>query len=316
MRVYLNFVPQKGPYGGANAFLRTLMVSLGAHNVSFTDDERADVDVALVNALTGGMTLQRVQALAERGIPIVHRKTGFRGRGVAELRAEVDGAVVGDLRQIAFTPFVDHSIFQSAYSRDVFTAAGFSGPFDILPNGVDETVFNATGASRALLARTRPRSTWRAGDRLEVVISTWSTDDSKGFPHYRALDTELRGRRDVRVTLVGRVPEGTRFRSIRVLRPRAGDRLASLLRRHHVLLQLTEHESCSNALIEGLNCGLPAIYLDSGANREVADRYGVDWRGSLDDALERLLPDYERIVAELPSNPYRSATSRFAPESR
>lgn len=303
MRVYLNFVPQTGPYGGANAFLRTLMTSLGAHGVSFTNDERADVDIALVNALTDGMTVERVRALAERGVPIVHRKTGFRGRGVAALRAEVDGAVVGDLRQIEFSPFVAHSIFQSAYSRDVFTAAGFVGPFDIVHNGVDETVFNA--APSRSLGRSRARPVWRVGERLEVLISTWSTDDSKGFPLYRALDAELRERRDIRVTLVGRVPEGTRFRSIRVLRPRAGRRLASVLRRHHILLQLTEHESCSNALIEGLNCGLPPVYLDSGANREIAGPYGVDWRGSLDDALERLLPDYERIVATLPRNPYR-----------
>lgn len=68
---------------------------------------------------------------------------------------------------------------------------------------------------------------------------------------------------------------------------------------------LTEHESCSNALIEAINCGLPAIYLHSGANEEVARDYGVRWEVGLDEALDRLLPRYGEIVERIPQNPYR-----------
>jgi hypothetical protein len=303
MDVYLNFTPRQGPYGGANSFLRSLMTALESRGVRFTTDERASVDVALVNALTNEMTLDRVRALAERGIPVVHRKTGYRGRGTPELRAEVDGAIVGDRLQVEFTPYLRHTVFQSEYSRAVFRAAGFAGAATVIPNGVDERIFNMMPPLR--FGRPRPRPTWSEGSVLRVVISTWSTDESKGFAHYRAIDETLRGRRDVACTLVGRVPARTRFRAIRVLRPRPAAKLAAVLKQHHVLLQLTEHESCSNALIEGLNCGLAAIFLDSGANREMAEPYGVDWRGSLDEALGRLRPKLTWIVSELPRNPYR-----------
>jgi hypothetical protein len=137
------------------------------------------------------------------------------------------------------------------------------------------------------------------------VISTWSTDDSKGFPLYRELDRAVSGRRDVHVTLVGRAPGGERFSGIHVARARPSAQLAELLKRQHVLLQLTQWESCSNALIEGINCGLPAVYLDSGANDEIGRDYGVAWEGSLDEALGRLLETYEPIVERIPSNPYR-----------
>lgn len=303
MRVLVNFAPRPGPYGGANSFLRTLRRELEARGVAFTRDPTEPVDVALLNALTENLELAQVRAVAERGIPVVHRKTGYRGRGVPELRAEIDGVIVGDRLQVELDPYVTHTIFQSVYSRDVFLASGFVGASTVQPNGVDPAIFNTIVTPR--LRGPRSRAWWQHGEPLRVVISTWSTDESKGFPYYRDLDRTLAGRSDVEVTLVGRVPDGTRFDAIRVVSPKAAPRLAALLKTQHVLLQLTAWESCSNALLEGINCGLPAVYLDSGANDEIGSPYGVAWGGSLDEALERLLPRYEEIVARIPDNPYR-----------
>ena len=168
---------------------------------------------------------------------------------------------------------------------------------------MDETLYNSTVSPR--FGRPRPRTPWHSGERLRVVISTWSTDDSKGFPAYREVDAAFVGRRDVELSLIGRAPAGLKLRSIRVRGARRSSRLAEYLKRQHVLLQLTQWESCSNALIEGLNCGLPAVYLESGANPEMAEPYGVPYRGDLDDALTELLPRYDEIYAALPGNPYR-----------
>ncbi len=184
MRVYMNFTPRNGPYGGANAFLRTLRAELGRRGVVFTADERDPVDVALLNALTDGLLPEDVERIASRGTPIVHRKTGFRARGAPGLRAVVEGVVLGDAHQIAFSPFVSHSVFQSAYSREVFVASGFEGPSSVIHNGVDDSVFHPgpAGASRAP----------RPGEPVRVAISTWSTDASKGFVHYAAIDATAR----------------------------------------------------------------------------------------------------------------------------
>ena len=107
---------------------------------------------------------------------------------------------------------------------------------------------------------------------MRVVISSWSSDEHKGFPEYRRIDEQLAGHDDVSVTLVGRAPSDAAFGHIRVLGPRGPRRLADTLCRAHVILQLARWETCSNALLEGLSCGLPAVYLDSGANAEVAGR--------------------------------------------
>jgi glycosyltransferase involved in cell wall biosynthesis len=294
MLVYLNFTAREGPYGGANSFLRTLVGELAGRGVTTTSDASAPFDVALLNALTDGLDVEAVQRLADRGRPLVHRKTGYLGRGPAGQRQVVGGVVLGDAQQVELGPYLAHTVFQSRYSRDVFVEAGFSGSYTVIANGVDEAVFHADGHGR-----------WRPGEPLRVVISTWSADENKGHPEYRRVDDELAGRRDVTVTLVGHIPEGTSLRNIRVLPPQPPQKLAETLRRHHVLLQLAKWETCSNALIEGLNCGLPAVYLDSGANAEVAAPYGVAYDGDLLSALDAIRAGYDELVAGLHENPYR-----------
>jgi glycosyltransferase involved in cell wall biosynthesis len=293
--VYVNFSLREGAYGGANAFLRTLTAELGRRGLRFTTDESAAFDVAFLNALTDGLDTDAVRRLAERGRPLVHRKTGYRGRGAVGLRQVVGGVVVGDAHQVAFDPYVAHTVFQSRYSRDVFRAAGHAGRSSVIVNGVDDAVFAPGGVTR------QPGDTWR------VVVSSWSSDENKGYPEYRQIDAALVGRGDVELTLVGRVPPAPPLCAARVLGPQPPRKLADTLRAHHVVLQLARWETCSNALLEGLSCGLPAVYLDSGANAELAAPYGAAWEGDLPAALAALEPRYAEIVELLRGRPFRIA---------
>lgn len=294
MLVYVNFSLREGAYGGANAFLRTLVTELGRHGVEVTRDERASYDVAFLNALSDGLTLETVRRLAENGKPLVHRKTGYRGRGAVGLRQVVGGAVVGDAHQVAFDPYVAHTVFQSRYSRDVFAAAGHTGRSSVILNGVDDTVFAPAPDPPAR----------RAGDPWRVVVSSWSSDENKGYPEYRRIDAQLVSRSDVEVTFVGRPPRDAGLTHMRVLGPQPPARLAETLRTGHVILQLAQWETCSNALLEGLACGLAAVYLDSGANAEIAAGYGVAYADGLFAALAELEPLHDGIVGRLRERPF------------
>jgi hypothetical protein len=174
----------------------------------------------------------------------------------------------------------------------------------VIRNGVDDRVFNQTVSGR-WGRRGRPRTYWDGVSPLRVIVSTWSTDENKGFADYEAIDERFAGRTDVRLALVGRTPDTTRFETFDVLRPQRRNALGTLLKRQHVLLQLARFETCSNALIEGINCGLPAVYLDSGSNAELAAPYGVEFTGDLDEAIGRLRSRYADIVRDIPDNPYR-----------
>ena len=116
------------------------------------------------------------------------------------------------------------------------------------------------------------------------------------------IDRLLANQRDVQVTLVGRTPTDTSFRHIKVRRARPRERLARLLKHAHIILQLARYETCSNALIEGLNCGLPAIYLDSGANKEIAASYGVTYVDGWPKALETMQARYQEFLSRIGDN--------------
>jgi glycosyltransferase involved in cell wall biosynthesis len=300
MRVFMNFREVRGAYGGANAFLRTLRRELIGRGVSIVADPAA-ADVALLNALTNDIDRAFVERVAAR-TPVVHRKVGYRVSGSPEMRRVVDGTVWGDRLQLEFTPFVSHTIFQSDYSRSVFEGEGFQGTATTIRNGVDDHIFNMT-VRRAWRRRPQPRPLWDGRAPLEVVISTWSMDQNKGFDDYAQIDAALPALPHVRVTLVGRSP--VRFRHIRMLHPRGTRGLAAVLKRAHVILQLARHETCSNALLEGLSCGLPAIYLDSGSNAEVAGPYGVAYEGDVDGAVAAITDRYGQATEALREQPFR-----------
>lgn len=302
----MNFREVRGPYGGANAFQRTIRRALERRGWRVTTRADGRYDVALINALTNDIDLAFVRRVAERA-PVVHRKVGYRVSGTPELRRQVNGVVEGDRRQVEFTPHVAHTVFQSAYSRDVFLASGFDGPYSVVHNGVDEEVFTPWQRTGQLGRRQALRPFWDGRSPIRVVISSWSTDPNKGFADYAAIDRALAGRDDVVLSFVGRLPDGLELHSIRVHEARPARRLAELLRQNDVLLQLARFETCSNALIEGLNCGLPAIYLDSGANREVAEDYGVPFEGDFFVALDAVRARYGDLVARVRENPYRAS---------
>ncbi len=59
-------------------------------------------------------------------------------------------------------------------------------------------------------------------------------------------------------TFVGRVKES--FDNIKHIRAVPSEELADLLRSHDIYVSVSQHEPCSNALLEALNSGLPALY--------------------------------------------------------
>lgn len=293
MRIFLNATLTDRPYGGANSFLRTLAAALRARGVTIVHDIDAGYDIALVNGLTESFGLTEVRRIHARGIPIVHRKVGYRERGSTELRSEVDGVIVGDRRQIEFEPYLATTIFQSQYSHDGFRASGWNGSrCEIIPNGVDSRIFGLFEPPRFFWQQSTRRSFWTPGNVFRLAISTWSADESKGFRFYRALDAAVANRRDIAISFVGRVPAETKFRNIRVSSPMRAPRLASFLRKHHGYLAFSEHDTCSNALLEAIGCGLQVIYLDSGSHHEFAADVGVAYQGDFDLALAALKDGY------------------------
>lgn len=112
------------------------------------------------------------------------------------------------------------------------------------------------------------------------------------------LDTHLDWDR-FEYTFVGRVKE--QFSNIRHVQPVPSKELAELLRQHDIYLALSMHEPCSNALLEALACGLPALYRDDGGNPELVSFGGLPFSGQEDiltqlDRLAEHLVSFQRLI--------------------
>ncbi|MDM8515625.1 hypothetical protein QUF76_05450 [Desulfobacterales bacterium HSG16] len=305
MKIFINSRAIKGPWGGANSFLNALCVEFCKNGIRVTHDASENFDIALLNALVPDVDLDFVKSIYDRKIPIIHRKVGYAVSGGPDMHKIVDGAVWGDRLQVEFTPFAKMTIFQSYYSRDVFLSSGFDGEYVVIPNGVDDQIFSPLEKSGFWGKRKEMRSFWKGDEPIKVIISTWSNAKTKGFSEYEVIDNLLEKIDDIDVTLVGRKPDDLEFKNINVCAALPHKELAMLLRRHHILLQLAQKETCSNALIEGINCGLPIIYLDSGSNSEIAGEYGAEYNGNFEKSVSEIKDKYNSLVMKTMINPYR-----------
>ena len=110
----------------------------------------------------------------------------------------------------------------------------------------------------------------RDDPRVRVVATSWSDNPGKGAAVFEWLDRHADHDRYA-FTFIGRVaadlPRWT------VIDAQPSEPLAELLRGQDIYLAASRDDPCSNALIEALSCGLPALYFDSGGHRELA-RFG------------------------------------------
>ena len=123
---------------------------------------------------------------------------------------------------------------------------------------------------------------------MRVIASNWSDNPNKGGDVLAWLDRNLDHER-YELTFAGRTDEI--FEHVKVLGPIATEPLAAELRRSDVYLAPSRNDPCSNALVEALASGLPAVFRRSGGHPELVGAAGVpfDEADEAADALDRLV---------------------------
>jgi glycosyltransferase involved in cell wall biosynthesis len=157
----------------------------------------------------------------------------------------------------------------------------------VIYNGTDPAIFNSQG--RVGFDRSR---------RTRVVTVSWSDNPRKGGPFYRWLERNLDWER-YELTYIGNTQEA--FERATVVPPLPSHELASFLRTQDVFVTATENDAYSNALVEALCCGLPALYLRSGGSGEAVKDAGLgfsDWE-EVPALLDRLRDEYEDRQARI-----------------
>ncbi|MBA7490674.1 hypothetical protein ES702_01215 [subsurface metagenome] len=278
------------PWGGGNQFLIALFKALRKCRVKVYGRFNPDVEVIFLNSwYLNEKDFDLVNMVKmEKNAKVVHRLNGI---GQLYGRGSKDDEIAFNINR----DLADMTIFQSRWAKEQFGRLGLRPEnHTIIYNGVDTDIFNKKG-----------KKYWDGKEKLKLVASTWSSNIKKGFNYYKEFDKILDKSQDFTIDLIGNIPEGWKFKNIRVYSPVNSKKLAKMLKSCHSLLQFAQDDTCSNAVLEAINCGLPIIYLDSGGTKEIAKEYGVEYKDNLLDAVERLKGGYFSIIERIKDNPFK-----------
>jgi glycosyltransferase involved in cell wall biosynthesis len=270
------------PYGGSNQFLTALRDELRRRGFRVGANRIARATrAALLNSFAfDEARLRRMRAGA--ACRIVHRVDGpvgtYRGTDNA-----IDRRIAALNHELA-----DATVFQSRYCLEAHRALGleFRAPVVVL-NAPDERVFHPRG-----------RAPWDPARKVRLISTSWSDNPNKGAATYKWIEERLDWSA-YDYTFVGRA--ALRFDRIRTLPPQPPERVAQLLREHDVYVAGSLHDPCSNALLEALACGLPAVYANSGGHPEIVGDAGVPFESAEDalEAISRVVAGYEQRQARI-----------------
>jgi glycosyltransferase involved in cell wall biosynthesis len=269
------------PYGGGNQFLLALVAELRRRGLAVEVNRLSGrTPTCLYNSFN--FDFRRLRRFARDGARMIHRVDG----PIGVYRGFDDGT---DRRIVEINhALADATVFQSRYSLDKHRELGFElrNPV-VIPNAADPAIFYRPPTREPL-----------AGRRVRVITTSWSANPRKGAELLRWLDGNLDF--DLyEVTFAGNTEAA--FERIRVVEPLASGPLADLLRAHDVYLAVSRDDPCSNALLEGLACGLPAAFLRSGGHPELVGKAGIgfDEPEELPDVLARLAVEIEERQAAI-----------------
>ncbi len=281
------------PYGGGNQCLLALRGEFERRGLRVGDNVIArSTRACLFNSFN--FDFDRLRRSRRATCRMVHRVDGpiqiYRGRDDG-----TDERIWRINRELAVA-----TIFQSEYSlrRHLELGLEFQAPA-VVRNAADPAIFHPAG--RVAFDRRR---------HVRLITTSWSDNPNKGAHVYKWVEDHLDWDR-FEYTFVGRSPIA--FDRIRTVAPVPSSEVADYLRRHDVFLFASQNEACSNALLEALSCGLPAIYLRSGSNAElVGDAgFGFDAAEEIPGLLQRLVDDYERRQSAIAVPSLADVASRY-----
>jgi glycosyltransferase involved in cell wall biosynthesis len=263
------------PSGGGHQFMRALWSEFKRRSLR-TENNTISVTCRSCLFNSFNFDFKRLKSLYRPSCYMVHRVDG----PVGVYRGSDDGT---DYRIWQINQSIANAtIFQSNYSLQKYLDLGltFKSPF-VIRNASNPEIFHDQG--RIPFTRNR---------KIKLISTSWSDNPNKGASVYKWLDNHLDWDH-FEYTFVGR--SKISFNRIRMLPPVPSSTLAEILRQHDIFIIASQHDPCSNALIEALSCGLPAIFLKSGGHQEIVGEAGLGFDSEVEipGLLDHLINEFE-----------------------
>ena len=268
-KINILFRFKSGPWGGANNFLRIFRSYLIEKGLYTSKATHADIiifnsDKASVFYLTKFLFPLRLK---------YNKYVINRIDGPISLRSTTLNFMDGLIGRITDS-LSDGSIFQSNWSFNEMKKLinVDSERSTIIHNTADNSFFY-------------PKSKDRVTKKIRLVAASWSDNfEYKGFPIYQYLDKNL-DFANYEMILVGK--SNVQFENIKIVSPVNQRRLGEYFRESDIFISASKYESCSNVVIEALQCGLPSVLIDSGSLPELLSNGGLTFKDK-NDVIDKI----------------------------
>lgn len=275
MKIHIAYNLKSGPWGGGNQFLKALQKALifsGDYSESISNS-----DALIFNSYNDLWSIMKSNFLYPRK-KIIYRL----GPVFSTYRKGLKWKFIDKITIVFANLFSDLTVFQSKWSYEKAKEFGFSKnkKYTIILNAVDSTVFYKKEFKEK-----------SQGEKIKLIYSSWSSNMKKGFAYLKFLDENLDFTK-YEMTFVGNSPFV--FKNIKTLKAVGSDELAKTLRSSDIFVSPVEDDACSNALLEGLASGLPAVALKSGGNPEL-----MGLGGELFSNEKELLESIDKVAGNL-----------------
>ena len=279
-----------GPYGGGNSFLHNLKSELIKFGHEVVHDLTSDdIDIILMTnplksselSTFNNYQIDFYQCFKNSKAISLHRINECDER---KNTSYVNKAIITSNKNI------DLNIFVSDWIKDLYEKLGISKSKSfVIKGGPDRKVFNSVKKQK-----------WNKNEKLKIVTHHWSSNPNKGAAIYSMLDKLSINTELFEFTYIGNYPKDIKFQNTNCINPLSGVDLAKELSKHHIYITASKNEPSGNHHMEAALCGLPILFIDSGALPEYCSKYGVMFdESNIEEKIEEIIFNYDKYWENL-----------------
>tara|TARA_B100001287_G_C22686274_1_gene533850 strand:+ start:2015 stop:3115 length:1101 start_codon:yes stop_codon:yes gene_type:complete len=287
-----------GPYGGGNEFIKNLTEYLKINKYQVVNDLKdKDIDIILLTSpLVTSETSTFTNYEIDYYINFVNPNAiVFQRINECDQRKNTNYVNKTIIKR---NKHVDINIFVSNWLKNIFRESGLNKKNNfVIKGGPNKNIFNIEN-----------KIFWDSKDPIKIVTHHWSSNYMKGFEEYLYLDSLIKSKNlqnEIEFTYIGNLSKKNIFQTANVIPPLYGKELADELRKHDLYITGSKNEPSGNHHMEGALCGLPILYINSGALPEYCNRYGLEFsKDNLIEKIELIKRDYSKYTQKLTDYPF------------
>ena len=192
----------------------------------------------------------------------------------------------------------DHTVFISSWLKSLFLNYKNFENSCIIFNGANRKIFNSGNLN------------YSKEKKFKLVTHHWSNHINKGFNIYKMINDKLNEeewKNKIELTIIGNKPKNMSFNNCTLFDPLEGKQLAETLKNNHAYITATINEPAGMHHIEGACCGLPLLYINSGALPDYCHNHGIEFdKKNLFDKILEMIENYSLYRHKMNNYQYNS----------